>query len=356
MTFKPKHILILKPSSLGDVIHALPTLSALRQLYPSARIAWLIKEEWAEMLEGNTDLDDVIPVKLALRHWLSLIRQIREQHFDMVVDLQGLFRTGVLARLSGASVRIGFAAAREGSPWFYTERVELPLKMERPWRLLDMHAVDRNLMVAQYLGADISNRRFSIPQMETDQVLVEQWLHEAGVQAEDRLIAIAPLSRVDVKCWPLDRFVTLVQEIIRWPKCKVVLVGSSSQEWVVKRFSQIGSSGLINMVGKLRLRQLGTLLRHADLLISNDSAPIHIAAAVEVPVLGLFGPTHAVATGPYGTGLHRVMSTEISCRPCGKKICHHVTQKECLTAISVEEVLAAAKSMVMQTDMTTLPV
>lgn len=348
MAFSPEHILILKPSSLGDVVHALPTLAVLRQHYPSSKIVWLIKEEWAEMLEGNADLDDVIPVKFNLRHWPSIIRRVREQQFDLVVDLQGLFRTGLLARISGASVRIGFAAGREGSTWFYTDRVTLPLPMNRPWRLLEMHAVDRNLAIAQYLGADISNPRFSIPEMEVDQTVIDQYLEKAGVQKGDKLISIAPLSREDVKCWPLDRFVELAQEIAHWPKCKVVLLGSLSQAWIVEKFSQIGSSNLINMVGTLRLRQLGTFLRRTRVLITNDSAPMHIAAAVDVPVLGIFGPTHTVATGPYGATTHHVMSTEISCRPCGKKTCHQNIQKECLTAISVEDVVTEVREMLRQ--------
>ncbi len=237
MNYQPKRILILKPSSLGDVVHALPTLAALRRHYPSSKIVWLIKDEWAEMLEGNPDLDDVISVKFGLRYWSSLIRQVRKWQFDLVVDLQGLFRTGLLARVSGAGVRVGFAAGREGSPWFYTDRVELPIPMDRPWRLLPMHAIERNLAVAQYLGADISRLDFSIPHIEADQTAVEECLYEAGVRPDDRLIAMAPLSREDVKCWPLDRFVDLAQEISRWPNYKVVLLGSVSQQWMVKSFS-----------------------------------------------------------------------------------------------------------------------
>ena len=319
MILTPKRILIIKPSSLGDIVHALPTLAALRQHYFTAKISWLIKPEWAEMLAGNPDLDDVIPVRFGVQHWPSLIRRVRHEKFDLVVDLQGLFRTGLLAGLSGASERIGFAAGREGSPWFYTQRVELPIQMDRPWRLLEMHAVDRNLIVAQFLGADIANPTFSIPHLETDRQDIEQWFREAGVQSSDRLIAMAPLSREDVKCWPLDRFVDVAQEICRLPKCKVVLLGSFPQKWILKKFSHIGENQIIDMVGRLRIRQLGTLLRQTDLLIANDSAPIHIATAVGVPVLGIFGPTHAAATGPYGSGVHHVMNAVLPCRPCGKK-------------------------------------
>lgn len=352
----PKRILILKPSSLGDVIHALPTLTALRHLYPESKIVWMVKEEWAEMLEGNPYLNEIMPVNFGLRHWPSLIRRVRQGQFDLVVDLQGLFRTGLLALLTGAMTRIGFAKGREGSPWFYTDRIELPLPMNRSWRLLDMHAVDRNLTVAKYLGANVSHPKFWIPQLESDQEEVAEWLRHADVQPEDRLIAIAPLSRGEVKCWPLDRFVALAHEISQWTACKIVLLGSCSQEWIVEKFDQIRAPGLINMVGKVRIRQLGILLRQTDLLIANDSAPIHIAAAVGIPVLGIFGPTNAIATGPYGNSGHRVMNAEISCRPCGKRSCHQVSQKECLTAITVDDVVASARMLLNDSRLYRLPV
>jgi len=344
---EPKRILLLKPSALGDIVHALPTLASLRQRYPLARITWLIKEEWAELLEGNPDLDEVIPVKFCLRSWPSLVRRVRQGKYDMVIDLQGLFRTGFLAGVSGATERVGFAAGREGSPWFYTHRVDLPIPMDRSWRLLDMHAVDRNLAIARYLGAETDDPKFWLPDIEADRRMVRQQLDEAGVKTGDRLIAIAPLSSADLKNWPLDRFVDLAQTLVRWPNYKVVVLGSVAQQWIMEEFSRVTNGQCIDMVGKLRLRQLGSLLREMDVLIANDSAPIHLAVAVGIPVIGLYGPTHAGATGPYRTSVHRSLHTQtvLSCRPCGQSTCHHVQKKECLTMISVNEVMSAIESI-----------
>ncbi|GJL50717.1 MAG: lipopolysaccharide heptosyltransferase I [Nitrospirales bacterium] len=343
MISPPKRILILKPSSLGDIVHALPALASLRTCYSTANIAWMIKQEWAELLDGNPDVDEVIPVNFRLRSWPSLIRRVRRGKYDMVIDLQGLFRTGFLAGVSGASERVGFAAGREGSPWFYTQRVELPIPMDRPWRLLDMHAVDRNLAVVRHLGAETQTPTFSLPDIEADRITVLQKLDEAGVKLGDRLIAIAPLSREEIKNWPLDCYVELAIKLSRWPNYKIVVLGSQSQQWIMEKFSQVTKAKCLDMVGKLRLRQLGSLLRQTDLLIANDSAPIHLAVAVGVPVIGLYGPTHAGATGPYGGRQHRSLQTVLPCRPCGQSTCHHAKIKECLTAISVDEVLSAAE-------------
>ncbi|WP_447968240.1 glycosyltransferase family 9 protein [Nitrospira sp. M1] len=328
-------------------MHALPTLASLRQRYPLASITWLIKVEWAELLEGNPDVDEVIPVNFRLRYWPSLVRRVRQGQYDMVIDLQGLFRTGLLAGLSGASERIGFAEGREASPWFYTQRVELPLPIDRAWRLLDMHAVDRNLAIARYLGAETDAPTFWLPDIEADRRIVRQRLDEAGVKTGDRLIAIAPLSREDIKNWPLDRFVDLTENLVHWPNCKVVVLGSPAQQWIMEKFSSVTNGQCIDMVGKLRLRQLGSLLREMDVLIANDSAPIHLAVAVGVPVVGLYGPTHAGATGPYKTSVHRSLHTQttLACRPCGQTICHHAKEKECLTMISVAEVMCAIESI-----------
>ena len=353
MPLTPERILILKPSSLGDIVHALPTLASLRQRFPQAYISWLVKEEWSELLDGNPDLDEVFPVTFSLKAWPSIVRRVREKRFDVVIDLQGLLRTGILARLSGASQRVGFAGAREGSAWFYTQRVALPIKVvDRPWRLVDMHAVDRNLEVARFFGADISRPMFCIPDVEDDRRVIEEYLDKAGVQGNDQLIVMAPASREEIKNWPIERFADVAEKLCQESNRKIVLLGSPSQAKMMKAFSFLPPENCLNLVGKLRLRQIGSLLRRAHVLIANDSAPVHLAMAIGVPVLGLYGPTHIEATGPYGTGSHRVLHTEMPCRPCGKKVCHHVHEKECLLEISVEEVVQAARQLLSNRRMT----
>ena len=338
-----RRILIIKPSSLGDIIHALPTLSALRSQFPDSWIGWVVKEEWAEILKGHPDLDEVVAVDFRLTQWLSLARRIRRLSCDLVVDLQGLFRSGLLARLSGARERIGFAAGREGSAMFYTQCVELPNPKQMPWRLLDIHAVDRNLMVAQHLGADITQPRCILPSTLQDEEAVAQWFAEAHVPSTCRLVALAPVSRQAIKNWPFDRFLQAAGALSVQEECHIVLLGSASQRWMVPHFQAVLGERLIDLVGKTGIRHLDIVLRQVHLLITNDSAVLHIASAVETPVLALFGPTSSLATGPYGKGIREVVSVSLACRPCGARQCCNTEHLECLTAITVEQVLEKAR-------------
>ncbi len=339
-----RRILIIKPSSLGDVVHALPTLVALRKKFPTSWISWLIKQEWADILAGNPDLNEVLSVDLRMRFWPGIIAKLRHARFDLVVDLQGLFRSALLARLSGAPERVGFASGREGSPFLYTQLVRLPSRMSGHWRLLDMHPVDRNLTVAKHLGAEIQPPRFRLPSFASDEKEVEGWLQEAGVQSTDRLIAMASVDRLGIRSWPLDRFVAVAGTLSQCPNVRIVLIGTPAERWVVEHFRHRVGDKLVNLVGKTRVRQLGVLLRRVHLLIANDSAPMHIASAVGTRVLGLFGPTSYFHHKPIGDG-HVVLRSEIPCSPCGRSTCANPNVLECLTSIRVEDVVARANRM-----------
>src|SRR2546427_2373167 len=220
-------ILIIKPSSLGDIVHALPAAAALRRLYPAAALTWLVKPEWSEILEGNPGIDEIVILPTSARRWLQTVRLLRAKQFDLVVDLQGLLRSGLLAWLTGAPMRVGYTAAREGSWVFYTHRVPLPVA-KAPWRLLDLHAVDRNLAVVASLGAEIRNPQVSIASFPSDQLAVEAWLREAGVQPGDQLVAIAPVDRRGARGWPLERFVSAASAVGRMHGGRIVLVGGSA--------------------------------------------------------------------------------------------------------------------------------
>ena len=343
-----KRILIIKPSSLGDIIHALPTLAALRDAFPESWIAWLVKREWAEILEGHPDLNEVLSVDFRPRGWASLVRVIRGRTFDLTVDLQGLFRTGFLSRLSGARERVGFADGREGSPFFYTQKVKLPIPIAKPWRLLDMHAVDRNLQIAKHLGAEIGKPRFPFPSFEKEQDEVEGWLHHAGVNPTDRLIALAPLARLEIKNWPFEKFLQVAGALCARECTRIVLIGTESQRWMGAPFQRRVGQRLVNLVGKTRVRQLPALLKRVHLLIANDSAPLHLASVSGTPVIALLGPTNHLATGPYGDGLHCIVRTSLPCSPCGRQACHNQEYLECLNALSVDQVVGAANSLLMK--------
>ena len=339
-------LLVIKPSSLGDIVLALPAVAALRRWCPGATLTWLVKPEWREILEGNPDIDEIVTLPASACSLLQTVALLRSKRFDLVVDLQGLFRSGLLALLTGAPVRVGFAGAREGSSFFYTHRVSLPVP-KAPWRFLDMHAVDRNLAVAASLGADIESVQFPIPSFPSDELAIEGWLEQAGVQPGDQLIAIAPLDRGGVRSWPLERFVAAARALSQARGVRIVLMGTSADSRISAEFRKAVGDKLVDLLGKTRVRQLGTLLRRVHVLIANDSAPIHIAAAVGTRVVALFGPTSPVRSRPYADG-HVVLRVPIACSPCEKRTCANPKHFECLTAITVAEVVEAAMRLLEQ--------
>ena len=337
-----RRILFIKPSSLGDIVHALPTLSAMRRRFPQSHITWLVKQEWAEILDGHPDLTDLIAVEFGWRCWPKLVAQLRRARYDLVLDLQGLFRSGLLARLTGAPTRVGFAAGREGSPWWYSDRVRLPVPEVLPWRQIPMHAVDRNLVLAAHVGADISKPTFRFPDFAGETERMERKLHELGVGPGEPLIAVAPVDRNRLRSWPLERFSEAALRLVKMGAGKILLIGTSGQRDILRPFIENLPTGLVDLVGQTTVRELAVILRRVQLLLANDSAPLHIAAAMGTPVIGLFGPTNVVRARPFGEG-HRALRVELPCSPCEKRVCVNRNQYECLTAISVEEVVRAAQ-------------
>ncbi len=344
---EPSRILIIKPSSLGDIIHALPTLAALRSRFPDAWITWLVKKKWAEILDGNPNLDEVLSVNFDIMQWPSLICTLRRKSFDLVIDLQGLFRSAFLANLSGSSIVVGFAEGREGSPWFYSHRVPLSIPKGQSWRLWDTHAVDRNLFVAKYLGASWTVPEFWLPNHDHDRKTVCEWLHESGVKESDRLVAIAPITRQAIKNWPVERFIQVAQSLVKVDGVKVLLIGTKDTE-VSRLFERELGSRLVNFIGKTKVRQLSAVFDKVHLLISNDSAPLHIAAARGTPIVTIFGPTNPRATGPYGFQHGpNLLTYSLPCRPCGERVCRNAKPLECLTSISVQKVVSQAEEILL---------
>lgn len=333
-----RRLLIVKPSSLGDVVHVLPTLSALRRRFPSSKLSWLVKREWADVLEGNPDLDEVLAVDLSAKGWPAAIRAVREGRFDLVVDLQGLLRSAVLGWASGSAVRVGFANGREGSPWFYTHHVPMP---DAP-----MHAVDRYLLMARFLGAEPEKpgpSAFCLPRDPEAEARVEALLAAAGVRAGTMLVALNPSARWMTKRWPAASFAA-VGDWLQRQGARVVVIGGREERPVGEAVMRAMHGAPIDLAGKTTMKELIALLRRLRVFITNDSGPMHLAAAVGTPVIALFGPTDPARTGPYGAG-HTVLRSGVPCSPCFSRDCANAVTMECLTAIQPQRVIEAAKQI-----------
>jgi len=333
-----QRLLIVKPSSLGDIVHALPVLSALRRRFPSARLSWLVKREWADVLEGHPDLDEVLAVDLSATGWPAAVRAVRAGRFDLVVDLQGLLRSAVLGWVSGSPARVGLANGREGSPWFYTHRVPVPDA--------SMHAVDRYLLVARFLGADPEQpgpSAFLLPRDAAAEVRVEALLAAAGIQDGTVLAALNPSARWTTKRWPAESFAA-VGDWLQRQGARVVMVGGREERPAGEAVIRSMRTVPLDLGGRTSIKELIALLRRLRMFITNDSGPMHLAAALGTPVVALFGPTDPARTGPYGAG-HTVLRSGVPCSPCFSRRCANAVAMECLTAIHPQQVIESVMKL-----------
>jgi len=331
-----RHILFVKPSSLGDMVHAMPTCAAIRRAYPKARLTWLVKHQWAGFVERIDGVDRVWPVKSTLKGWISQVSPLRAERFDLVVDLQGLFRSAAIGWFSGSPLLVGFANGREGSSWFYSRRVPVPQ--------LEMHAVDRYLLVAKAMGAVESGApefRFRIP--PTDYEEVDRLLIRSGVSPGTSWVAMNVSARWPTKRWPAASFAEVADRLRQEGYGAVVMIGGPDERAEVAAVSGMMKTSAIDLAGATTVGLLPALLSKASLLITNDSGPMHVAAAVGTPVVALFGPTSAIRTGPYGVG-HDVLTGKIPCSPCFSRTCHNTLPLECLNLVSPQQVLAAVRA------------
>jgi lipopolysaccharide heptosyltransferase II len=330
-----RRILIIKPSSLGDVIHALPTLAALRDRFPSAHITWLVKRQWAGVLERAEGLDRIWPIEPGLPGWLRVVPSLRAVAFDLVIDLQGLFRSGAIAWLTGCPTRIGFANGREGSPLCYTQRVIVPT--------LDTHAVDRYLLIASALGATPKGPpQFRTRLCSIDREQIAQLLKDCGLAPGSRWIAINVSGRWDTKRWPPERFAAVADALQEERLGPVALIGSRDDRAATQAVLRSMHTTPIDLTGQTSPELLPALLASASLLLTNDSGPMHIAAAMGTPVVALFGPTSPLRTGPYGAE-HRVLRSGVPCSPCFSRTCRNPVPLECLTSIDPKTVIEAVR-------------
>jgi len=333
-------ILILKPSSLGDVIQALPVLRLLKLHFCHAKIFWWIDSSLAPLLEGDPDLAGV--VRFERRRWahpqnwpemLRSIRWLRAQNFDLVIDLQSLARSGAFAWLAGGKFLIGLDEVREGARGFYD------LAVRR--KSFHTHAVDWYLSVLPPLGVPI-HKNF-------------QWLPErpqiaAGINSKfkiqnSKLILLQPGARWNNKRWPVESFAGLVRLLAeKFSETHFAILGDAGDKPLGAIISRAAPERCLNLCGETSLPEMIEWIRVCDLMITNDTGPMHAAAALGKPLVAPFGPTEPRRTGPYGQ-LENVLRIELPCSPCMKSFCHWKNPNECLTAISPTMVFERAEKL-----------
>ncbi len=337
---RPRRILIIKPSSLGDVITAIPVLRGLRRTFPTAHIAWLVNPPLAGILAGEKDLDEVVlfdrrrfgrlarsPAVAA--GFVRFCRRLRRRQFDWAIDLQGLFRSGFLARATGARLRAGFANARELAWIFYTHAVPTPA----------VHTVDRNIALARHLGADARGEDLKLTVTDEARGFVKSFLAENDI-GQGRYLVVAPGTRWRNKLYPARNWRRALAELAS--DAALVLVGAGEERRLCE---ELARPGAINLAGRTTPGQLVALIASAAALVCCDSAANLIAPAVGTHFVTLTGPTRPERTGPYGP-LGVALAADVACIGCLKRRCRHAT---CMQLIDPARVVAAVREALART-------
>ena len=303
-----KNILIIKMSSLGDVIHALPTLYALRKNLPNAKITWAIHEQFAHLLPGKPWVDDVIIInKKGLKSFSylkSLYKNLHSRHFDMTLDLQCIAKSAIVSFLSGAPEKYGYWELREGSQ-LVNKALVGPHKYN--------HVIERYLDTVRALGGHVESVEFPMPERTEAIRTVQQKLRDANI---DDYVLVAPGARWNVKEWTVNHFIELCKQVTSTGQT-VVLMGGLEDVGKSKAIVEgVQSELLIDLTGKTSIDELIELIRHCTLYISADTGPLHIANALKKPLIALFGTTSPDRTGPYGGDyIHIIVSPTSKATP-----------------------------------------
>jgi lipopolysaccharide heptosyltransferase I len=303
-------IAIVKLSSIGDVVHALPVAVALKREFPGTHVTWVAEAREATLVAGHPAVDEVIVADtrgwrrewagtVAIREALAVARGLRAHAFDVVLDLQGLMKSGLITALTRAPRRIGFARGfrREWGAALFTNEWVRPARDAR-------HVVEQYAAMLTPLGITRPAIEFRLPVDATAEQSIDAFLAGAGLKARDGFVLVnAGAGRPD-KRWPVSSFREVVQRLAGDGTTRVVVLWGPGEEDDARAIA--GAATGVVAAPPTTLRELVALARRARLMIAGDTGPLHIAAAVGTPCLGLYGPTSGVRNGPYGAG-HRVL-------------------------------------------------
>ncbi len=336
-----RRILLIKPSSLGDIVHALPVLHGLRVRFPEAHIAWMVASPFIPLVANHPDVDEIIEFdrkKLArwfcqpaaFRAFREFTRQLKAARFDLVIDLQGLFRSGYFTWVTGAKCRVGFADARELAPIFYNKRL--------PKRPADEHAVEHNYRVAEALGFTRVKPTIDLAITDDERSRAQSILDGIELPKGTAFAAILPSARWETKQWLPERFSELIDRISREQGMQSVIMGAPDERELCAKIANRCTTSPVDISGTTNLRELAAIIEKAAVVVCHDSGPMHLAAALDRPMVSIIGPTNPLRTGPYG---HQdsVVRRDLDCSPCYlKRHSQCRNDHSCMKGLEVETV------------------
>jgi heptosyltransferase I len=342
-----KRVLVIKLTSLGDVIHALPVAASLKKAFPFLKLHWIVEDRCAPLLENHPLLDSIIvyPRKeiqslitrgrwgQALKQLNRIRRSLRTLKIDLSLDLQGLAKSGLMALMAGAPQRIGCFGLKEFSQWISKGLPEGG----------DLHAVDRNLKVAEFIGAGKGTPEFVIGIPEDEKRWAKTFLEQRRVAGKEDLLGVQIGASLPQKRWPVHKVISFIQKVSRLQNIRVLLLGDQTdRDSLQPHLSRIPEE-VINTTGDLSLRRLSALISHCRLFVGADTGPLHLAVGLGIPVVALYGADDPQKTGPYGL-TNRLHYKNFPCSPC-YKIPSCQGRYDCMEAISVEEVMESVQTL-----------
>jgi lipopolysaccharide heptosyltransferase I len=328
--YHAERIALIKPSALGDIIHSLPVLTALRRRYPNAHITWVVNQVYAPLLQGHRDLDDVLPfdrrashrgLRAAIRSWSGFLSELRRRRFDLAIDLQGLSRSAVMMAATGAKRRIGLSTAREGATWTYTDVVKVA-------DFNAIHAVDRCWRIAEAFGVGDQPKAFHVPIPDE----ARRWA-EATMRGYPRpWLMLGPGARWMTKRWPPEHFAALARRAWDIYGGTVFFVGGDEETAAATAVRRRLSGPSRDLTGRTTLPRLAALLERADAMLANDTGPLHLAAALDRPIVAPYTCTRVRLNGPYPLQSGAVETT-VHCRGSYIKRCSRL---DCMKELTPE--------------------
>ena len=341
-----KRILIVKPSSLGDVVHTLPLVHAIKRCFPSCHIGWIIQEPFRGILESDPSVDEIIPISIpstsepgagawsvvrAATATVKTLRSLRtrfgDRPYDVVLDLHASFRSGLLGLANPNGVRIGFSDAKELNTLFQHKRIA-PGPGE-------VHAVDKNMAFAHYLQCAPDGADFRIISSPEAGRQARAFLAEAGKSYGDRLVYANPAARWESKRWNVKAWSELADLFTERAGASVIFAGGPGDLSHIKEITTLMKQNALVAAGRLNLADAVALMELCSVYVGVDSGPMHIAAFVGTPIVALFGPTDPTKVGPYGPGHKVIQKTDLDCLACRKRRCDY---RKCLEGITASEV------------------
>ena len=329
-----KKILLIRLRRIGDVILTTPAISALRQGYPTASISNIIERPYRELVEENPNLDKVIVLekKQSLRDFLKLIRLIRKEKYDVVLDFHGGPRASLITLFSKAKLKVGYKIKYKN----FIYNIKLPRSPKEGF----FHSVENHINLVKALGVDVKSLPpLYLPQARKTEVEKVKKFIEENSLGGSKIITIHISAGNKFRSWGMDNLVQLTNLLAQRPDVKIILLGTSEDQNAEEEILKKSTASPLSLVGRLNLREAKELISHSSLFVGPDSGPMHIAASTSTPIVALFGPNLPAFNAPWQAKAF-VVEKELGCRPCKQRNCIHEDFR-CLQSIEPEEVYQA---------------